>query len=209
MHVLPPHSVLSEPDFRSTWFAQDQARLLEAALHQQLFEVDFDYDSNIWIKRSIMDIIAVESSLHVHTGILERSEDSSDDIAAGFQSEPVVVPNSYQPILHRPDQEEVPNFHDPPVHSDDSDRQHGGPPRRPLRHFPAWVESIWNILQIEGAAELLEEGPIIYLSTYYISHETCLQQRADRPIRFTRDYDQWEEVIKEVWEDHFDRLSSI
>ena len=66
---------------------------------------------------------------------------------------------------------------------------------------------MWNILQEEGAAELLEEGPIIYMSSYYVSHETCLEQRADRPLRLTRDYERWHEVIREVWQDHFDELS--
>ena len=35
------HSVFDEPDFRSIWGARDQALLLETALHQGLFDVEF------------------------------------------------------------------------------------------------------------------------------------------------------------------------
>jgi len=64
---------------------------------------------------------------------------------------------------------------------------------------------LWNILQDEGATELLEEGPVIYLSTYYLSHRHCIRQAVSRPIRLTRRYEEWVEEFKLVWGDLFDR----
>ena len=106
--------------------------------------------------------------------------------------------------MHRPDVTENPNFPDPPSTSEESDG-HRRPGRVPIRHLPAWVESLWNILQDEGATELLEEGPVIYLSTYYLSHRDCVRQAVDRPIRLTRHYEEWIEEFKQVWGDMFDR----
>ena len=112
------------------------------------------------------------------------------------------------PMQNRPDLTENPNFPDPSSSSDDA-HGHAGQGRRPLRHFPAWVEELWNILQDEGAAELLEEGPVIYLSTYYLSHRNCVRQADSRPIRLTRRYENWSEEIKRVWGDHFDRFADF
>ena len=109
------------------------------------------------------------------------------------------------PHTHRPDTTENPNLPDPPSSSESPDGRDRHQRRAPLRHFPAWVETLWNILQDEGATELLEEGPVIYLSTYYLSHRHCVRQAADRPIRLTRRYDEWIEEFKLVWGDLFDR----
>ena len=108
------------------------------------------------------------------------------------------------PNTHRPDATENPNLPDPPSSSESADGRDRQRPA-PLRHFPAWVETLWNILQDEGATELLEEGPVIYLSTYYLSHQHCVRQAADRPIRLTRRYDEWIEEFKLIWGDIFDR----
>ena len=51
----------------------------------------------------------------------------------------------------------------------------------------------------------LEEGPVIYLSTYYLSHRQCTRQAVSRPIRLTRRYEEWVEEFKLVWGDLFDR----
>eukprot|EP00435_Cladocopium_sp_Y103_P023500 s582_g5.t1 len=112
------------------------------------------------------------------------------------------------PISNRPDPNEVPNLPDPPVFSDEDNSPRRGQRdgRRPLHHFPGWTAEIWEILQQEGAVELLEEGPIIYLGSYYVSHETCTRQPLNRPLRLDQHYECWDEIIKDVWHDHFDHL---
>ena len=106
----------------------------------------------------------------------------------------------------RPDPDEVPIFPDPPMHSDESDVP-GQPPRPPMRHFPTWVEELWNILQDEGAVEVAAEGIVLKLSSFYISHRTCTQQDAARLIRLNQHYDTWAEHIIAVWRDFFDHHS--
>eukprot|EP00435_Cladocopium_sp_Y103_P063298 s367_g24.t2 len=108
-------------------------------------------------------------------------------------------------IEHRPDPSENPNLPDPPVDSDASDQTGFPDHRRPLRQFPAWVTTLWNVLQDEGATEVLEEGPIVYLGSYYLNHLTCLHQEQNRPVRLTQDYTQWADIIMDVWNDVFDR----
>eukprot|EP00435_Cladocopium_sp_Y103_P022061 s2841_g5.t1 len=113
----------------------------------------------------------------------------------------------HSPQIHRPDLSEVPHFHDPPVASDDSAEANPRPwdRRTSLRHHPAWVETLWQILQDEGAVELLEEGPIVYLGSYYISHAFCRRQADNRPLRLDQHYDHWAQQIADVWHDHLDR----
>ena len=106
----------------------------------------------------------------------------------------------------RPDPDEVPIFPDPPMHSDDSDVP-GMPPRPPMRHFPTWVEELWNILQDEGAVEVAAQGIVLKLSSFYISHRTCTQQDEARLIRLNQHYDTWAEHIIAVWRDLFDHHS--
>ena len=112
----------------------------------------------------------------------------------------------FGPCYDRPDPTEVPNFADPPSDSDRSGNQgHQRQDRRPpLRHFPAWVIDLWNLIQEEGATELLEEGPVMYLGSYYLSHETCIRQEEKRPVRLDRHYESWAQQIAQVWHDHFD-----
>eukprot|EP00435_Cladocopium_sp_Y103_P051956 s2437_g16.t1 len=112
---------------------------------------------------------------------------------------------------HRPDLNEVPNLRDPPVFSDQSDDSGERPrdPRQPLHHFPSWVAELWDLLQEEGATELLEEGPVVYVGSYYLSHETCPRQEQNRPLRLTREYHQWQHLVRDVWHDFFDELSDF
>eukprot|EP00435_Cladocopium_sp_Y103_P064835 s146_g26.t1 len=129
------------------------------------------------------------------------------DCQAPLSETAVLSRHSISPILYRPDPSEVPNLPDPPVFSDEDNSPRRGQRdgRRPLHHFPGWTAEIWEILQQEGAVELLEEGPIIYLGSYYVSHETCTRQPQNRPLRFDQHYEQWDEIIKDLWRDHFDQ----
>eukprot|EP00435_Cladocopium_sp_Y103_P020241 s592_g4.t3 len=114
------------------------------------------------------------------------------------------------PRTLRPDLHEVPR-ETPPWQSDPSgsEQDHRTRPRDSSYRFPAWMETIWNLLQDEGATEVLEEGPVIYLGSYYLSHETCTRQEENRPLRLTRQFEEWSDIIKDTWRDFFDPLTNF
>ena len=224
------HSILQDPSYKSPWNASEEAMQLAFDLHPASFltqcecrdwgfssshrrrrknlrvcfdpvvQVHFGLESSpFWATRSV---VIDEVSLR---GFLPKCSTSSQSLCNEFiECSHLLHRSSTRPLQHRPDLTENPNLPDPPSSSEDF---HGraGPHRVPLRHLPAWVETLWNILQDEGATELLEEGPVIYLSTYYLSHRNCVRQAASRPIRLTRRYEEWIEEFKQVWGDLFDR----
>ena len=64
-------------------------------------------------------------------------------------------------------------------------------------------------LQHAGATELMEEGPVIYMGSYYISQETCVRQEQNRALRFNRNYETWAQQVQDAWRDHFDFRSPM
>ena len=109
-------------------------------------------------------------------------------------------------ITLKPNRNEEPLMLDPSSSSDDPDAPRRGPGQRriPLRNMPHWVTEIWNLLQEVGAIEMAEEGPVIYLQSFYISHLHHLREPAGRPLRFDRNYMEWAQDIQFMWEDLFD-----
>ena len=204
----PPHSVNEEPDFVSLWEAQARALLLSSSLNFPGLAPHFD---KIFFENFINDRkhpVPVEDLIEL--GIIPATRTASlpvyeetQDIDKQFSE--YDVPH-FGPCHDRPDPNEVPNFADPPSDSEGSGRHgHQRHDRRPpLRHFPAWVTDLWHLLQSDGATEHLEEGPVIYLGSYYVSHETCPRQNERRPIRLDRHYESWAQQIVQVWHDHFD-----
>ena len=227
------HSILQEPFYKSPWQASEDAMHLAFTMQPNSFiqqcerrEWGFSVPHRK-IKKGLT--VSFDPIAHVHFGpesssSWTTSRVSIDDVShrewlpksrafsqsncnvveVHTSSQQLLTLSRTAPISHRPDPTENPNLPDPPSSSEES-TAHGGHGRIPIRHLPAWVETLWNILQDEGATELLEGGPIIYLSTYYLSHRTCVRQAADRPIRLTRRYEEWIEEFKSVWGDLFDR----
>eukprot|EP00435_Cladocopium_sp_Y103_P050915 s299_g15.t1 len=130
----------------------------------------------------------------------------------GRDSRPLSVSiMTFGPTQMRPDPNENPNFIDPPVFSDSSGSE-GGPHRDrrlPLHHFPSWTSELWDILQEAGATELLEEGPVMYVGSYYVSHRTCRHQREHRALRLNSRYDTWLATVQDTWRDHIDASSPL
>ena len=119
---------------------------------------------------------------------------------------PVVAVPKGDPIQMKPNRQEDPQMLDPSDGSDGDrppDRQRD-PRRPPLRLFPAWVTQLWDLLQAERAVEMAEEGPILYLQSFYISHQHHPHQHISRPLRIDRDYVEWERDFRFVWEDFVD-----
>ena len=165
----PPHSIITEEDYVSPWDAQQRALWLEVSAQAPILAPHMDkmfFENFIHDRRHPVpheDLLALD--------ILPIS-DSSCPAQQTYHRQ------------NRPDPNEVPNLPDPPNEEEPGQHGTGAADRRtPLHRFPAWVEQVWNVLQQEGATELLEEGPVIYLDTFYVSHDTCRRQNVNRPLR--------------------------
>ena len=131
-----------EPDYISPWRATSRAFLLEQSLVLSHLSQHFDA---LFFEPFIKDVchpFSAEDLSELGLPVDWPEEEPSD----------------------RPDQSEVPNFEDVPSDSSVSDGHGNRIPGQPLRQLPSWVTDLWNLLQYEGATELLEEGPIIYVS---------------------------------------------
>lgn len=111
-----------------------------------------------------------------------------------------------QPILYKPDPHEA---HLPPLpeavavpsgHLRDAQQT-----RTNLRELPHWYSQVWRLLDEESRVEDDQEGDIIYINSFYISHATNRFQDQGRPLRFGRHLQTWAEDISLVWDDLFDR----
>ena len=146
--------------------------------------------------------------------IMKPEDDSASSFSAVFLPQhimptlhvPIVAVPKGDPIQMKPNRQEDPQMLDP---SDGSEGEHPpgrqrDPHRPPLRFFPAWVTQLWDLLQAEGAVEMEEEGPVLYLQSFYISHRHHPHQHISRPLRIDRDYVDWERDFRFVWEDFVD-----
>jgi len=174
----PLHSIVMEEDYINPWNAQIRALWLEHSVRSPILAPHFD---GLFFEHFLKD--------------QRHPVPVSDLLALGILKQ------------CRPDQGEVPNLPDPPEHTEAHQPGSAGAqtPSQPLHSFPAWVQELWALLQREGATELLEEGPIMYLDSFYISHVNHPRQTLNRPVRLDRHYEEWGETIKDVWTDFFDR----
>lgn len=206
----PPHSVIEEPDFVSMWEAQTRALLLSSSLNFPGLAPHFDA---IFVDAFIKDARhPVPEEDLIELGIKHSDEHglvATDEVMQPFATHGFSVFDASMngPVQHRPDQNTPQNLPDPPEQEDEEhdDRERDRDPRIPLHRFPHWTTDLWNILQAEGATELLEEGPVIYLDSFYISHRHCVRQEVNRPVRLAQNYAQWADEILEVWQDYMDR----
>ena len=70
--------------------------------------------------------------------------------------------------------------------------------RRP-RLLP-WIDTLNQLFAHHSATELLEEGPVLYIQTWYVhgdSHLWCTEPRA---VRLTSDFTQWRTAITQAWQ---------
>jgi len=176
----PLHSIIMEEDYINPWNAQIRALWLEHSIRSPVLAPHLD---GLFFEHFLND--------------QRHPVPVADLLALGILKQ------------CRPDQGEVPNLPDPPAHTDAPPPGHGHDgahtPSQPLHRYPAWVQESWELLQREGATELLEEGPIMYLDSFFISHVNHPRQTLNRPVRLDRHYEEWGETIKDVWTDFFDR----
>ena len=88
--------------------------------------------------------------------------------------------------------------------SQDSNRAREQPGRPPRVQSPLWQQEIWDLLCDEGATEMEEEGPIIYVRSFFISHINTPINRVSRPLRFDVEHETWEASARFMWEDFVD-----
>lgn len=70
------------------------------------------------------------------------------------------------------------------ITSSDSDSGSLPPDRPPRVEQPIWYHEMWDLLRDHGAVEMAEEGPVLYVTSYYISHERVLSNTQTRYLRF-------------------------
>ena len=106
-----------------------------------------------------------------------------------------------------PYQQSVNSMNDPPNSSTGADNspasaQSGRPPSA---DSPTWHHEIWDILCTAGATEMEEEGPIIYVNSYFISHLYTPRNEVLRPLRFDAEHESWDASVRFMWEDFVDQ----
>eukprot|EP00435_Cladocopium_sp_Y103_P034474 s425_g8.t3 len=83
-----------------------------------------------------------------------------------------------------------------------------GDTHRP-EYEPTWAPAIWELLRTEGVVENDEEGPLIYVTSYFISHTNHPFCDEPRLLRFDADFREWNREIRAVWEDVVDDAVSL
>ena len=205
----PPHSVMQEPDFVNTWEAQSRALLLAQSLTSPYLASHFDA---IFFEKFIHDRRhPVPKSDLIELGICTKTEDAPypEYEVTQDDDEQISGPDAPDgsPCCDRPDPTAPQNVPDPPGFPDGEQNRHerDRDQRLPLHEFPEWTTTLWNALQQEGVVDTPEEGPIIRLESFYISHRYHWQEENSRVVRLNQDYEQWMREIVETWNDLFDR----
>ena len=69
---------------------------------------------------------------------------------------------------------------------------------------PNWLQDLFALLFQEGITEDPEEGPVIFVNSYYINHLDHQSHSEPRPLRFDIDWRDWENGVRLIWEDFID-----
>ena len=67
---------------------------------------------------------------------------------------------------------------------------------------PIWAGQLLDLLSQHGQADDDDEGPVIYLTSYYIDHSLHQFHSEPRPLRFDMGLRHWESDVRFVWEDY-------
>ena len=90
------------------------------------------------------------------------------------------------------------SYFQPANDSPRSDHRRDNFGRPPRAEQPIWQHDIWDLLRAYGETE---EGPIMYVTSHYISHTTVPRNTVTRPLRFDTDHETWEASVRFMWED--------
>eukprot|EP00435_Cladocopium_sp_Y103_P035841 s2481_g9.t1 len=89
-----------------------------------------------------------------------------------------------------------------------SSSSQSGETHRP-EYEPPWAPGIWELLRNEGTVEDEDEGPVIFLTSFFISHANHPFCDAPRPSRFDADFRDWDRDARFIWEDVVDDSAAL
>ena len=67
--------------------------------------------------------------------------------------------------------------------------------------LPPWGQALLDLLDQEGQIEDEDEGPIIFVNSFFVDHERPPFPDPPRILGFDRDYSDWEATTRFIWED--------
>ena len=74
---------------------------------------------------------------------------------------------------------------------------------------PTWSSAIFDLLNREGQVEDEEEGPVVFVTSYYISHAHHRFHDQPRILRFDMEFLEWERDVRFIWEDLVDHAAPL
>lgn len=78
-----------------------------------------------------------------------------------------------------------------------------------MRSSPSWASAVFDLLNREGQVEEEEEGPVVFVTSYYISHAHHRFHDQPRVLRFDMEFLEWERDVRFIWEDLEDPSSPV
>ena len=78
-----------------------------------------------------------------------------------------------------------------------------------MNSSPTWSSAIFDLLNREGQVEDEEEGPVVFVTSYYISHAHHRFHDQPRILRFDMEFLEWERDVRFMWEDLVDHAAPL
>ena len=172
-------SVTSSSSARSSLGAEDEGRLRRASIPKKTnLHVGFADDVDLWI--------GLEDCLQMFPARVPL-----DTMACGLTpwSCPTFEDPSSSPRIHA---------------AVATPQEREGIPTQQTLHHSDWAADIWDLLTHFGITEDEEEGPVIFVNSFYIDHDRLPHSEEVRPLRFDSDFSAWERDIRFIWEDQVD-----
>ena len=72
----------------------------------------------------------------------------------------------------------------------------------PLPHHEFW-DQVLEVFHKHSAVEREDEGPILYVHTWFLDHVRFLHCHTSRPVRLTDDPTGWKKQMSDVWMDYY------
>lgn len=87
--------------------------------------------------------------------------------------------------------------------------QSGERPDFPAVLAPDWFSQLEQAFETNAASELLEEGPVFYIHTWFLDALTASRCPVSRPVRLLQDRRTWRSAMIAVWQDQIHTHQSI
>ena len=182
------HSIIHEWNFKSEWQAREDARGLA-------FEMAQD---GILASLSVFPspTVPVKRRTSRKSVTFAPNLDDKENCAVSAVNVPGLVQCKPNPA----ERAQVPDPGGPPPHDQDRPERHAH--EQTFLDRPYWQQQVWQRLQEEGDdADPAEDGPVLFMNSYFICHATHRRQEQGRPLRFDTNIDTWERDMRFVWED--------